>query len=315
MQLRGLPENIGCMLDDVTAQVKGLLASLRTHFKDIWIGFEGSLKWLGDRRDGLLLVGGGLYFLGYLSWALYGGFNNIGWIPVLDTQYFAAGIIPAIIIFVFVLSKRLLRSFGAWLKGEPTTIQQKLSKIFTACAFAGMTVGVVLRFIVLRAEPAWLYASVVGAVVILYLGAIVGRRKGILLLQWASLIIIGLYVYTGPIILSLLYIDKIMPRVGPEWGGARASCSHLDVDVSQISLETRRKILEEGDRVSTEGVFRTMPVYLIFDGNEYLFLSEYGEKPSPTNRVYRLRKDAVKGIFPCSQPAKLHNAQEEHSRR
>jgi len=71
---------------------------------------------LGELRDGLLLLAGFVYLLGYTSWANYALTTRIGLVPVLDAQYFAAGIVPALILLLFILSVRMLRAFQRWLK-------------------------------------------------------------------------------------------------------------------------------------------------------------------------------------------------------
>ena len=55
-------------------------------------------KRLGEIRDSLLVLASALYFLGYLSWAFYAWEHKLGLLPVLDAQYFAAGVFPAVIL-------------------------------------------------------------------------------------------------------------------------------------------------------------------------------------------------------------------------
>src|SRR5271166_489955 len=42
-------------------------------------------------RDVALVVGAGLYLVGYVVWSLYAGLEGLGLLPVLSAQYVAAG--------------------------------------------------------------------------------------------------------------------------------------------------------------------------------------------------------------------------------
>ena len=56
------------------------------------------LKWLGERRDGLLIGGAVLYGLGYLVWSYNAWRNHLGQLPAIEFQYLMSGLIPGAII-------------------------------------------------------------------------------------------------------------------------------------------------------------------------------------------------------------------------
>jgi hypothetical protein len=262
---------------------------------------SAGLRSLGKQRDGLLLAAGALYLLGYLTWACYGATSEIGFIPVFDAQYFAAGIVPAIIIILFSLTLRLLRSFDAWRRQKPTPGQKKLANILYVVGIGGILAFVIVLGISSAAgwrPESWHVWLASAACVCLYLAAIWNRSEGDRFLQVIANFILWAYAFLVPLILLLFYLENIMPNLPPEWGGAAARCAELDVDSAQIAPETRQRI--RANTASTaEKIVRTAAVYIIFDGAEYLFLAESNAKPSRNNRVYRLRKEVVKGIFPC----------------
>jgi hypothetical protein len=69
-----------------------------------------SLKWLGDRRDGFLIAGAGIYGLGYAVWSRNAYRSGLGQLPGLDLQYFTAGLVPAaLLILTWALIARLSR--------------------------------------------------------------------------------------------------------------------------------------------------------------------------------------------------------------
>ena len=49
------------------------------------------LKPFAGLRDGLLVVGAGLYGIGYLVWSIRAWWEGLGLLPVLSAQYFVAG--------------------------------------------------------------------------------------------------------------------------------------------------------------------------------------------------------------------------------
>src|SRR4051812_14103708 len=69
------------------------------------------MKRVGTLRDGLLVLSGILYFLGYATWSLNAWRNKLGLLPAIESQYFIAGIVPALVIFVTYLLVRIGISF------------------------------------------------------------------------------------------------------------------------------------------------------------------------------------------------------------
>lgn len=260
---------------------------------------ESLVKRVGELRDGLLLLAGVLYLLGYLSWALYALETGIGLVPVLDSQYFAAGIVPALIVVLFVLSVRLLRSFQKWLKRPLPDKYRPVPRMLWACGVFFILVFGALKLILRKSSPDWLFLLVVFYVIFMLAAAFFSRAKGDRFFQWFGLFALWFYIILGAVWLFLGYNLKIFPYLPSELGGPKPRCAQLDVDVALLSPETRAQLFGSAIASATPSVFRSAPLYLVFDGTEYVLLSERSEPASSTNRVYRLRKDSVKAIFPC----------------
>lgn len=278
-----------------SSETASLIYLIRKNTRNLRASTSAGAKTLGERRDALLLGAGALYLLGYLTWALYGLMNDIGFIPVLDAQYFAAGILPAILLSIFIVAIRLTRVFDVWMKYPPTRIQ-----LFISRGLLIIGLGAVICFSLRGNRTDILTVSELGiASACLYSSAVFARNRGIRGLQ-----IIVVYFARANVILGLmlwlLYVKRVMPTVPPEWGGARSRCVLLDVDATQISLETADRILEKSMGISDK-VRRTVSVNLIFEGNEFLFLTPQADPPSANNPVYRIRKDVVKAIFSCEK--------------
>lgn len=107
-----------------------------------WI--NSYLKRLGEFRDSLLVVAGGLYILGYVVRSINGFTNNLGFLPAFESQYLIAGIIPAIVIFVFylliLLTWRIKIGFSNWIDSGSYKIVIPLLIIVMYLISAGVTV-------------------------------------------------------------------------------------------------------------------------------------------------------------------------------
>jgi len=254
---------------------------------------------LGALRDGLLLLAGVFYLFGYISWASYALTTKIGLVPALDAQYFTAGIVPAVILLLFVLSVRALRAFHRWLKRPASGKYETIQKWLTGFAIAVMLIFGVLKVILRKGPPEWLSWLPFVFGVVLILGAFLGRAKGDPFMQKMGLFLIWSYTILGALWLILGYNLEVFPRLSSELGGPKPRCTQLDIDGSQISPDTRLELNGNPAAAADHPVFRSAPVYLIFDGGDFVLLAERPDILSPKNRVYRLRKDAVKAEFPC----------------
>ena len=75
---------------------------------------------IGKFRDGLLVVGGLLYVLGYAVWSFNAWINGLGILPALEFQYLVAGIPPAFFICVVAF---LIKSI--WPRQRPAEVDKK----------------------------------------------------------------------------------------------------------------------------------------------------------------------------------------------
>ncbi len=107
-----------------------------------WI--NSYLKRLGEFRDSLLVVAGGLYILGYIVRSINGYTNNLGFLPAFESQYLIAGIIPAIVVFIFYLlislTWRIKIGFSNWLNSGSYKIIIPLLIVAMYLISAGITV-------------------------------------------------------------------------------------------------------------------------------------------------------------------------------
>ncbi|MBI4426297.1 MAG: hypothetical protein HY567_01865 [Candidatus Kerfeldbacteria bacterium] len=75
-----------------------------------WRQVSDLLRGLGHYRDGILVAASAVYGVGYLTYSLYAFAYNLGFLPALQSQYLMAGVVPTILLLVFL-------QFGRWLHG------------------------------------------------------------------------------------------------------------------------------------------------------------------------------------------------------
>ena len=86
------------------------IVGLRNGSEAIPVPGESGLKRLGEVRDGLLVAASLLYTLGYLVRSFNAWQYKLGLLPAVQSQYFVAGLVPALITGFVYLSIRALRS-------------------------------------------------------------------------------------------------------------------------------------------------------------------------------------------------------------
>src|SRR5689334_12579644 len=88
-------------------------------------------KTASDIRDTALVLAPVIYLLGFITWALHAQRNSLGLLPGVDSQYFAAGLIPAVVLAVAVYIVVLTRRFARWSASEPSSRRYRIGAAMT----------------------------------------------------------------------------------------------------------------------------------------------------------------------------------------
>lgn len=253
-------------------------------------------KHLGEVRDSLLVLASVLYFLGYLSWAFYAWEHQLGLLPVLDAQYFAAGVFPALIILGFCIFVKLLAALSRWIKEQPSGQQETIGKLMGSA----MTILMIAGFIVIKfANEKWgLPLFYIGAF-FGYGGALILRNKGSKFLQAVGQFLVWFILILGSVWLILAYLERWFPNLPQEWGGPKPRCLRLDIDSAKISQETLEKILPGEALKDAKGVCRSKSLQMIFDGSEFVLLNDNFDPVNSTHRFYKIKKDSIAAVLAC----------------
>ncbi len=112
----------------------------------------GWLEWLGKRRDGFLVAGASIYGLGYAVWTYNAWDQGLGLLPAIESQYFLAGTVPALIVFgcwqAIVFAKRRNEEVVTWFvkKYPDRTRQRILSTMAWATALLSLSLAPMIGF-------------------------------------------------------------------------------------------------------------------------------------------------------------------------
>lgn len=284
------------------------------------------LKNLGGLRDGLLVLVSLVYVLGFSVWSVVAWINNLGALPVLDAQYFTAGLPPfmaAVSVGALIhLSRRvLLEIWPRWLSSLSLKNQLLIHALLG---------GVALVILVALLGAEWLQTTpsdigfAGGFLAVFFIGLLqqpivlltrwldflvdrgslsqeaakelrthwgwkfIVRRPSLsnLYLLFAALGAAGIFYWT-----SVLYL-----KVPQEFGGAEPRCAQLDVVWSDLSPETRQNLPVASPSNEEQMVVGTKEVMIYFVGGESIMMRtrEMG------GASIELSRSAVKAFRWCS---------------
>ena len=283
-------------------------------------------------RDGILVVGAGLYAIGYLMWSLYAWEKGLGLLPILSAQYLAAGVTMALVLALGLIVLLVPPFIRAWLHAWFKTKTETRLTIRWAIAFSA-------------------YFTIIGFFLIICLSPFLvptGRFPHIFLFVFFSLFIFGYFydqVKRSPLWVVKIdiclaksrsyccvrkyLVEKILPqfdifakasytfamfylwivvplacallgyaafeRLPQEFGGAAPGCTHLDVDRTMLSKEAQQELLAGSD-ASNFRVARTIKLDLLFAGGDSLLVRRHDRQ---TPRVYAIGSKFVTATADC----------------
>lgn len=264
---------------------------------------ENLPKW----RDGALVLAGLAYVLGYSSWAIFAYDHGLGLAPVLDAQYFAAGVLPAAIVIASCFVAWCLRWLARWTKRPVSVSGERLKTILEAAGTFLILLGFVLLFgwRVTQISNAWGTAgaiSIIAGIIAVIVSSFFSRDKTDVLYHRFLMIVAWLYLPLIGILAFLFYTSHIFPGLPQEFGGPRRQRVQLDFDVSKVSANTLHLLAPEwqDNHPSQSGIVRSRSLNLVFQNSEYLFLQADPQTPPLPSQVLKLKTSSVECLLPVA---------------
>lgn len=290
-----LVNNVICNSIAFNKMTKEIQPSLPTSpLSKILALLKGSVTEPGHLRDALLIAGGVIYFLGYLTWTAFAVQNNLGPISVIEAQYFAAGLVTFafcfMVLFVTEIAIRLFIIPKEWLMERSV----KFQKLFnTSLVVICLGLFLYLSIIGVReqlSDKLWFY----------FLLAAFGLIFSFLLYVSSegedSHQVRSVRLYLGQTLLVFLfipYINVIYARIPQEFGGGEPKCAALDIVVANVSQQTTAALTASPPSTADDkDIIRTVPLKILrlTGGTSVIFLKQEG---TSQDQMIEIKQDAI----------------------
>jgi len=288
------------------------------------------LEQLGKSRDGILIIGGALYVLGYIVWSVNAYIKGLGLLPAFESQYFIAGTVPGLIIFLLYLLMRTAweRDFSlpAWLSfAETLKWWQDFLKLLPSIFIVVLIVLSQTGLAKYLAGRTTLILQILGGIAgLLVLAAIFsikpGKRLEVLRggtaeKTWTEKILLGAkltVIAVAGLAVIVSYVLLFYSKLPQSLGGVRPRCANLDMAKNGVSQVTLKAILPpEGSAPETNPtptvtdantptgtipaeseIVRSDKIDVLFSGSDYLLIRAH-------NEVYEIKREVIHAVRSC----------------
>ena len=120
-------------------------------------------------------------------------------------------------------------------------------------------------------------------------------------MRYYGLGVLWFIVLAVPVVLVLLYFERLFPYVPASLGGPAPRCVYVDLATDTVSSDTVAALISTKPPVSvpTAGVRRTRELDLLFSGPEFVMVRLNAQHR--VGPVYALAKDAIRALVPCAE--------------
>lgn len=288
--------------------------------------FDAWLKHVGKTRDGILVLGGTLYILGYIVWSINAFINKLGLLPAFESQYFIAGIVPFLIVLfgsvLIGLAWKKNLHLPSWLNIWKANLWKTLIQVLIPVVvlvvqnysdkshFVGRYIAAYRNFI------GAILAGIVGLFVVLALFSFdpktdgpklatgqTGTQKKKLraLSRFAILLLVIIGLGFGAL---YFWVGLVYSKLPQSLGGVRPRCAYLDIQRDGLSESTSRAILPATSPTPTPtqspppapptgpNIVQSEKVEVLFPGSDYMLIRV-------ASGVYEIKRDVIYAVRSC----------------
>ncbi len=250
------------------------------------------LQLLGSLRDTSLLLTGGAYAAGFVVWSVVAFAGDFPPPPVLDAQYFAAGVVPVLLVvatlYFVVLARKVSRHWAPMFMAKTSANVRRVVALSTiVIALSGLFLILWIAHFLERNPPGvWpatirviMLGFVLGLAVVCLFGveimgthppggaaSQVGRLRDLNTFSMRAFVVVVLPALCVIAMLQV-YVYAFFPALPQQFGGARPRLARLDISRSALSTETAL-ILGCPAAAQPITTFQTPPVSILFLGHE-----------------------------------------------
>jgi hypothetical protein len=263
------------------------------------------LEWLSKHRDGFLVAGAGIYGLGYLVWSVNALKHGLGQLPALEFQYFAAGLVPALIIGVasaaFAFFYRIQENMESFATRHPW-LHFFIAMLPLLASFILLVVSQHQGWI-----QEWTFAMLFTILVYLVFTLVPPSYVSD---EWIIRRVTPVYRYVVPILfigVSLALYGGLYQQLPQELGGPKPKCVHVDLVRAETSASTLATLAEPGDSTDSPDVgtkvVASKKLHVYFSNNDYLLVRVAPPNDaaisSSSSPLYELRKEVFRIVRRC----------------
>jgi hypothetical protein len=260
-------------------------------------GAVAGLERVGKTRDGILLIGGALYVLGYVVWSVHALNEGLGLLPALELQYLLAGSLLAGILFAALLLGVALTlvAFASerWERSPHRSIQLAAGALPFVIGGASVVITWTLLILAGHIAFAFLFPLVAFLVVIPLVSTVESLKRYVDRNERQAAVAL-----TGGLIAvsaAVYFVTSLYPKVPQELGGVKPRCGYVEVDRADTSPLLARELFA-GAQTKRGIIVRSHKLLIFFSGGEtYVVRLQSGRKAN----TYELRKDIVKSVSDC----------------
>ena len=265
---------------------------------------------MGERRDGFLVGGAGIYGLGYLVWSYNARYYHLGQLPALEFQYIIAGLVPAMLI---VIAWLLVTSFPR-LSDKAIPFFDRHIKLLWALLITCL-LSMAAFFASIALSDRWINTGRMSTrqalalsttlfllfLLLSFFLALMIKRKRILN-SFYKFLTVSLFLAVS----LAFYIQVLYPVLPQELGGTLPRCAYIDFarqDVAPASLAALLPPNSTADGAGTN-IVRSQNLVVFFANRDFLLVRTASdikqEDLIEKIPLYELRRDSIHLIKWCS---------------
>lgn len=261
---------------------------------------RGWFRTIGELRNSLLVGASLLYLLGYAMWAAHAWDKNLGLLPLLDSQYFVAGLFPAATLWLAFYGFK----GGMWLigileahlgldkTGWPLYVSRTVISVF-GVAFVVFLVSDSEWFVKFSPSYAESIFVVSGFIFVVSGFVVVSAVEPVLQFFRKGMVVYFVFAFSA---LGFAYSFLVLKSLPQELGGARPRCASISAPRSVVSKETLNQIFSSN--TGTDEIVQSDKVAVLYSGSYLLVTALDPDATDKKNEsiVHELPRNIVKGI-------------------
>jgi len=280
------------------------------------------LRQLASVRDGILVIIGCAYILGYFAWGIHSWRINLGPAPALDSQYFISGLPIFAICYLGIKAARssvyFSRSFWPnWLKTKGKRTIGTIYRIIIILVFTSVILTIVASTKIIRVPPAFPFFVLILLYFLLiffnpFLEVLNPINSSINTNQTASIKGLqqylfklttfshGFSLYFIPLLtafmLSAIYIAVIYPKIPQVLGGGAPRSAQIQVISDRFNPEWLSEFSLKPLQNPLPKIIQSRTVYIYSNQKDYIIITlEINHKNKPGS-LHEIRQDSIVSI-------------------